>query len=103
MNDFFVLAIKSAWNRGEDFGDMDLVFKLVDLWTQQLYKHLDICIQLFVPTEQWLKVPSLYTFDASWYQILVIIGKKRSRLSGWELKGSTKSHKQELQGVFCVV
>ena len=82
---------------------MDLVFKLVDLWTQQFYKYLDICIQFFVPTKKWLKVPSLYTFDASWYQILVIIGKKGSRLSRWELKGSAKSNKQELQGVFCVV
>jgi hypothetical protein len=72
---------------------MDLVLKLVDLWTQQFYKHLDVRIQFFVPHEQWLKIPSLYTFDASWYQILVIIGKKRSRLAWWELKGSTKSNK----------
>ena len=53
---------------------MDLVFELIYLSAEKLHEHLDIRIQLFVPIEKRFKWATLDTFDASWDQVLIIIG-----------------------------
>ena len=79
---------------------MNLVSELVDLCTEKFHEHLDIRVQLFVPVEERLEWTALYTFNARWNQVLIVIGQQRSWLPRRQLERPTERHQQELKRIF---